>query len=147
MENQQIKPISTFPTSQWKIWLWGIILFLVIFLLIKEVSEFKENKPAEAVLAFDAVDVLPSFPDGERAFGNYLQRKIHNNTAAKGRVIASFVVDKTGSLINIKILRGLNNEADQEVIRVLEESPKWNPGKQKGKAVNVAYTLPVNFDQ
>ncbi|MGI4022814.1 MAG: energy transducer TonB [Janthinobacterium lividum] len=147
MKDEQIKPISTFLTSQRKIWFWGVILFLVVFLLIKEVSKLKENKPVETVLPFNEVDVLPSFPNGERAFGNYLQQNIHNNPAAKGRVIASFVVDRTGAVINVKILRGLNAEADREVMRVLEESPKWNPGKQNGRAVNVAYALPVNFDQ
>jgi protein TonB len=145
MKNEPTKPISTFPTGQWKIWLWGVILFFAILLLINEVSKLKENKPVEKVLNFNAVDVLPSFPRGERAFNTYLQRNIHNNSATQGRVIASFVVDKTGSLTDVKILRGLNTEADQEVVKVLENSPKWIPGKQNGKAVNVAFTLPVNF--
>ncbi|RYY27513.1 MAG: energy transducer TonB [Sphingobacteriaceae bacterium] len=145
MKNEQTKQISTFPKSEWKIWLWGIILFLVIFMVIKTVSKLNTKEATATVAKFNEVDVLPSFPNGERAFGNYLQHNIHNKSAANGRVIASFVVSKNGSIQDVRILRGLNAEADQEVVRVLEESPKWNPGIQKGKAVNVAYTMPVNF--
>ncbi|RYE22192.1 MAG: hypothetical protein EOP42_24775 [Sphingobacteriaceae bacterium] len=146
MKNEQTKQISTFPKAEWKIWLWGIILFLFTFIVIKTVSKFNTNEEVtETVAKFNEVDVLPSFPGGERAFGNYLQRNIHVSKKANGRVIAAFVVSKNGSIKDVKILRGLNAEADQEVIRVLEQSPNWNPGRQKGKAVNVAYTMPVNF--
>ena len=60
--------------------------------MIKEVPKFNKKEVAENVVKFNEVDALPSFPGGERAFGNYLQRNVHANRSAKGRVIASFVV-------------------------------------------------------
>ena len=147
MKNEQPKSISTFPKSEWRIWLYGAVLFAAIFIGIKEVSKFLEKYSAEKVRRFDQVDQLPSFPNGEKAFAMYIQRNIRADADAKGRVIASFVVDKNGSLTNVKVLRGLSREADQAVIRVLEGSPKWIPGTKNWKAVNVAFTLSVNFDK
>lgn len=135
MKNKPTKPISTFPKSQWKIWFWGVILFVAVFIGIKEVPKLRKKTPAEETLSFDKVDALPSFPAGEKAFGNYLEQNINAETGTKGRVIASFVVDKNGSLTNVRILRSLNNQADEEMVRVLEKSPKWIPGRKDGKAV------------
>ena len=63
----------------------------------------------------------------------------------EGKVVCQFVIDKTGQLINIRIVEGLNEDFDLEVIRVLSLSPKWKPGKNKGNPVNVMYTIPVHF--
>ena len=62
-----------------------------------------------------------------------------------GRVLCQFVIDKSGKLINVKILEGVNEDLDVEVIRVLSLSPQWKPVKVKGKPVNVVFTLPINF--
>ena len=64
-----------------------------------------------------------------------------------GRVIVNFVVEKDGSITNVKILRGLGAEADTEAMRVVREMPKWMPGKHSGEAVRVRYSLPVNFQK
>lgn len=98
MKKQLSPQNSTFPKAEWRIWLWGIILFLVLLMVIKEASNFSKKEVAEKVVAFNEIDALPSFPSGERAFGSYLQQHIHNNSAAKGRVIVSFVVNKNGSI-------------------------------------------------
>ena len=63
----------------------------------------------------------------------------------EGKVVCQFVIDKTGQLINARIVEGLNEDFDLEVIRVLSLSPKWKPGINKGKPVNVMYTIPVRF--
>ena len=174
MKNKPTKPISTFPKSQWKIWLWGVILFLVIFMVIKEVSKPAESLPAEINkkhklkvpigisdikidesvsnnIAFpdDEPITLPSFPKGEKAFASYIQRNIHVDARTKGKAIVLFVVSKTGKLTDIKILRSVNEKVDREVVKALQKSPKWNPGKKKisGKAVDVAFSFPVNFDK
>jgi len=63
----------------------------------------------------------------------------------EGKVVCQFVIDKTGQLINVRIVEGLNEDFDLEVIRVLSLSPKWKPGKNKGNPVNVMYTIPVHF--
>lgn len=63
----------------------------------------------------------------------------------EGTVICQFLIDKSGQLINIRIVEGLNEDFDLEVIRVLSLSPLWKPGKEKGNAVNVLFTIPIQF--
>ncbi|MGI4729074.1 MAG: TonB family protein [Janthinobacterium lividum] len=101
-------------------------------------------------VSFALVDKLPNFPGGEVAFGNYLAKSIHYPKEARdqkitGRVIVSFIVEKDGKLNDIKVLRDIGAGCGSESIRVLSESPAWDPGTQNGKAVRVAYTMPVNF--
>ena len=62
-----------------------------------------------------------------------------------GRVFVSFVVDKTGKVTKVKILRGVDKYLDAEAVRVVKSMPKFKPGKQRGKAVNVQYNVPINF--
>ncbi|MGI4728097.1 MAG: energy transducer TonB [Janthinobacterium lividum] len=101
-------------------------------------------------VSFAAVEKLPAFPGGEAAFGNYLSKNIRYPPVAKenntqGRVIVSFVVERDGSLTDIKVLRDIGGGCGPEAVRVLSKSPHWTPGIQNGKAVRVAYTMPVNF--
>lgn len=63
----------------------------------------------------------------------------------EGRVVCEFIIDKTGKLINARIIEGLNEDFDVEVIRLLSISPDWKPGKEKGLPVNVSYTIPFHF--
>ncbi len=63
----------------------------------------------------------------------------------EGRIVCQFIIDKTGKLVNAKIIEAVNVDLDMEVIRILSLSPMWKPGKVKGKPVNVMFTLPVNF--
>ncbi len=99
---------------------------------------------------FTNVEVLPNFPGGLPAFGKYLSKNIQYPPIARenniqGRVIVNFVVEKDGSLTDIKVVRGIGGGADEEAIRVLKKSPKWTPGIQNGRPVRVSYTVPVNF--
>jgi hypothetical protein len=109
-----------------------------------------KNSANGEVVSFAAVDKLPTFPGGERAFGEYLSKAIrypkeaHDNKT-QGRVIISFIVEKDGKLNDIKVLRDIGGGCGAEAIRVLSESPTWNPGIQNEKPVRVAYTMPVNF--
>jgi len=102
------------------------------------------------VVSFAAVEKLPSFPGGEEGFANYLAKSIRYPKIAKdekmqGRVTISFIVEKTGKLTDIKVLRDIGGGCGPEAVRVLSESPNWNPGMQNGKPVRVAYTMPINF--
>jgi len=95
-------------------------------------------------------EALPSFKGGERAFGQYLSQNIRYPATAKnsniqGRVILSFVIEKDGTLTDIKILKNVSYDIDAEAYRVMKESPKWNPGLQHGVPVKVNYTMPINF--
>jgi periplasmic protein TonB len=64
-----------------------------------------------------------------------------------GKLIAQFIVDAKGKVTKVKILRGVHPEIDKEVIRILENCPVWKPGKQSGKAVSQAFTIPVTIKE
>ena len=63
----------------------------------------------------------------------------------QGRVICQFVVNQDGSIVDIVVVRSVDPSLDKEAERVIKSMPKWKPGEQRGKAVRVKYTLPVNF--
>lgn len=97
-----------------------------------------------------SVEHLPEFPGGVEAFVKFLGSNIRYPKDARekgiqGRVIITFVVEKDGSLSGNKIVRGVSPDIDAEALRVLEMSPKWSPGTQKGKAVRVQYSVPISF--
>jgi TonB family protein len=99
---------------------------------------------------FGSVDVLPEFPGGLKAWGEYLQSTLKYPDEARknqitGRVIVSFIVLKDGGIRVIKVLRGIGGGADEEAIRVVKESPNWKPGLKNGVPVNFAYTMPILF--
>lgn len=99
---------------------------------------------------FDMVEQMPEFPGGISAFMKYLQDNMRYPEAAKktgvqGRVTVRFIVDEDGNVKSPEILRSVDKELDAEAFRLILASPKWNPGKQKGEAVAVKYTVPVVF--
>jgi Ca-activated chloride channel family protein len=100
---------------------------------------------------FTIVESMPEFPGGESALENFLKNNIFYPKAARenhiqGTVYITFVVEKDGSLSDIKVLRGIGGGCDEEALRVVKLMPKWIPGKQNGKAVKVQYTLAVRFN-
>ena len=62
-----------------------------------------------------------------------------------GKVYVRFVVDKSGSVTNVEVVRGVDKSLDAEAVRVIKSLPKYKPGKQRGKAVKVMFTVPINF--
>lgn len=95
-------------------------------------------------------EALPAFKGGESGFGLFLSRTVHYPVGAKyrnaqGKVILGFVVEKDGSITDIKVLKGVDGDLDAEALRAIKQSPKWNPGLQHGVPVRVAYTMPINF--
>jgi len=110
----------------------------------------QDTIPAKDNKVFTAVEQEPGFPGGIQAFGHYLQANIHypadsRKKRVQGRVIISFVVEKDGSLSNIRIARGVADDIDREALRVIQASPRWTPGIQNGKLVRVAYSVPIAF--
>jgi TonB family protein len=94
--------------------------------------------------------VSPQFKGGVEAFGRYLSRKINYADEARrqniqGTVILTFVVEKDGSLTDIRVVRSVAAILDDEAVRVLKDSPKWLPGTQFGLPSRVQYTVPVSF--
>ena len=99
---------------------------------------------------FDVVEDQPRYPGGTNALMTYLRDNIkYPAEAAKagiqGMVIVQFVVGKDGTVRDVKPIRNISPELDAEAVRVVAAMPKWVPGYQRGEAVNVRYTLPVNF--
>ena len=98
-----------------------------------------------------ASEEMPEFPDGGTAgLMKYLAANIRYPESVKkagkqGRVIVQFVVCKDGSITNVSTLRGIDPALDAEAIRVISAMPKWKPGRQKGKEVDVKYMVPVMF--
>jgi len=94
------------------------------------------------------VEKRPDFPGGMGAFYKYIATKyrapyIHG---LKGKVFVTFIVEKNGSIEEIKVLRDIGHGTGEEAIRVLSHCPKWIPGEQQGKKVRVFYSLPINID-
>ena len=109
-----------------------------------------ESNPQSETI-YKSVEQMPMFPGGEAGLLRYLQENIqYPPEAAKnnvqGRVILQFVVDKTGQVGEVKILRSVSEELDAEAVRVVKSLPKFEPGRQDGKPVAVWYTLPVSFN-
>ena len=97
------------------------------------------------------VEEMPEFPGGKGALMNFITANIKYPTQAsadkvEGRVFVNFVVSPTGKVTNAKIVKGFgNHELNDEAIRVVSKMPDWKPGKEKGVAVNVSYTIPIEF--
>ena len=102
-------------------------------------------------IPFQLVEVKPSFQGGDaNKFSTWVNTQlkypdIAKNNGIQGRVTLQFTVDVDGSVTNVKVLRGVDPSLDNEALRVVRLSPKWTPGRQKGKPVRVTYTFPVIF--
>ena len=110
-----------------------------------------EEEVIEEETPFIRVEKMPSFQGGDLStFRSWVQGKLHYPQIAQengisGRVVLSFVIEKDGTLTNIEVLQAPDRSLSEEAVRVLETSPKWEPGMQSNKAVRVKYTLPVDF--
>ena len=99
---------------------------------------------------FMVVENMPEFPGGDAGLMKYIQKNVKYPPIAKeynitGKVFVSFIVDKSGSVSDVKIARGVDKSLDAEALRVVKSLPKYKPGKQKGKPVRVMITIPINF--
>lgn len=108
----------------------------------------QEKKSKDGV--YTEVEEMPEYPGGEQALMNDLIGSINYPDEAKkngiqGKVFVSFVVDEQGKVTNAKIERGVDPALDAESLRVVNGLKTWKPGKEKGKIVKVAYTIPINY--
>ncbi len=99
---------------------------------------------------FMVVENMPEFPGGDLGLMKYIQKNVRYPAIAKeynitGKVYVSFIVDKTGSVTNVKIVRGVDKNLDAEALRVVKSLPKYTPGRQMGRPVRVMFTIPINF--
>lgn len=107
-------------------------------------------KPEVSNKVFDVVEEMPSFPGGQGALMSFLNSNIKYPVVAQengvqGRVIVGFVVERDGSITDVKVMRSVDPSLDREAQRVVRAMPRWKPGKQNGSAVRVKYTVPVVF--
>lgn len=109
----------------------------------------EEDMPFETEIV-DWAEVMPMYPGGQKALNGFLSKHMKYPTipqehGIEGRVIVQFIVDTDGAINQAKVVRGVHPQLDAEALRVINMMPKWAPGKQRGKAVRVKYTLPVAF--
>ncbi|MDO4195247.1 MAG: energy transducer TonB [Prevotellaceae bacterium] len=116
----------------------------------KEVIAQPEPPKEEEHKVFDVVEQMPSFPGGNAALMEYLSKNVKYPVVAQengvqGRVVVSFVVERDGSITDVKVVRSVDPSLDREAARVVSSMPKWIPGKQNGSTVRVKYNVPVAF--
>ena len=117
--------------------------------VIQAPVEIQEEEPEDEPI-FVIVENKPEYPGGDAALMKYISENIKYPVIAQengiqGRVICQFVVNKDGSIVDITVVRGVDPSLDKEAVRVIKSMPTWKPGKQRGKAVRVKYTLPIVF--
>ena len=108
------------------------------------------NLLANDTVVYKSADVPPAFKGGDAELNRYLSRNIKYPKEArdnniKGRVTIGFIVEKDGTLTNVKLVRGIGGGCDEEAVRAMSVSPKWNPGLNSGKPVRVRYSIPVAY--
>ena len=99
---------------------------------------------------YTVVEQMPEFPGGVNKLLDFISQNLQYPASAmesciQGRIIVQFVIEKDGSVSNIKVIRGIEPACDAEAVRVVKLMPKWTPGKQNGEPVRCEYTLPVTF--
>ena len=116
----------------------------------KEVIAQPEPPKEEETKVFDVVEQMPSFSGGPSALMQFLSSNIKYPVVAEengvqGRVVCTFVVERDGSITDVRVIKSVDPSLDKEAVRVVKSMPKWIPGKQNGSAVRVKYTVPVTF--
>lgn len=114
------------------------------------IAQPEPQKHEEETKVFDVVEQMPSFPGGNTALMDFLSKNVKYPVVAQengvqGRVVVSFVVERDGSITDVKVVRSVDPSLDREAARVVQSMPKWIPGKQNGSTVRVKYNVPVSF--
>ena len=118
---------------------------------IMDYVEVEEEVVEEEAIPFQLVEEKPSFQGGDaNQFSKWVNQRlvypeIAKENGVQGRVTLQFTVEKDGTVTKVKVLRGVDPSLDKEAVRVVSQSPKWKPGKQRDRAVPVTYTFPVIF--
>ena len=126
------------------------LLFLVLFITANAVAQVLPEKSPNRDDTFIVVEQMPEYPGGQAAMMKYISSSlIYPESAAdkeiEGKVLVSFVVDKTGKVGDVKIKKSVNKDLDKEAIRVVKGMPLWKPGMQAGVPQNVQFYLPIMF--
>ena len=123
------------------------IIFLFVIFSISSFSQNTEKRDAyNSIYSLNGIEVKPEFPEGIEKLNSYIKENFQKTAfekPVKGKFISTFVIEKDGSLSDIKILGKTDSRIADELIRILKSAPKWNPGKQNGIIVRVLYGLPI----
>lgn len=123
----------------------ALMMLVLLFSFTTSTAQTKKND-----MVFDVVEVMPQFPGGQIAMLKYIMENIKYPEQAmkegiQGRVAVRFIVEKDGSISDVKPILSVHPLLNKEAVRVVESMPKWTPGKQNGKPVRVRFNLPVMF--
>ena len=123
----------------------ALMMFVLLFSFMTSTAQTKKND-----MLFSVVEVMPQYPGGQIAMMQYLMKNIKYPEQAmkegiQGRVTVRFIVEKDGSISDVKPVLSVHPLLNKEAVRVVESMPKWTPGKQNGKPVRVRFNLPVMF--
>lgn len=111
----------------------------------------KEEVPTpDSTGTYMLVEEMPEFPGGMPGLSAYVSGNLRYPKEARkrnieGLVLLAFIVEKNGSVSDVRVLRGIGGDCDEEALRVVREMPTWKPGHQAGKPVRTRYTLPLRF--
>lgn len=150
--NSYMGPHSAIAGNQGKAGLSGSVSQVEVTLSPPPPVDSKTSTDASETKVFDfvSIETQPAFPGGMDKFYRYLasnvkypEEAIKNNV--QGKVFLSFIVERTGELSDIQVVRKLGSGTDEEAVRLLSGSPKWTPGISNGKAVRVKYNIPISF--
>ncbi len=127
------------------------ILLLMLFHSIIGFAQNTEERNDQLVYDVNGIDVKPEFPEGLEKLNSYIKENLLKSgfetpktSKTNTRSFATFIVEKEGSLSDVKIYGKMDSRQSEELIRILKNSPKWNPGKQNGIIVRVLYLLQLN---
>ncbi len=125
-------------------------LYMLLFAAIAVFSPVTTNAQTDTQKVYDKCEVMPQFPGGEKAMMDFIasnlkypQQAIKDNV--EGAVLAEFIINTEGKVVEPRIVNSLSPECDSEVIRVINLMPAWTPGQQDNKTVNVKFVLPIMF--
>ena len=123
----------------------ALMMLVLLFSFMTSTAQTKKND-----MVFDVVEVMPQFPGGQIAMLQYLMKNIKYPEQAmkegiQGRVTVRFIVEKDGSISDVKPVLSVHPLLNKEAVRVVESMPKWSPGKHNGKPVRVRFNVPVMF--
>jgi protein TonB len=122
-----------------------ILAILTLCFVGKQTFARTAQDSTAKVAATPANEVLPQFPGGQEKLNEFIKSKIHPVKGVSGQVTVYFVVEKSGKLNHVKVIKGLTPAANKEAVRVIKLSPKWKPGTLNGAARRVASSAPVVF--
>lgn len=123
----------------------ALMMFVLLFSFMTSTAQTKKNN-----MVFDVVEVMPQYPGGQIAMMKYIMENMKYPKQAmkegiQGRVAVSFIVEKDGSISDVKPILSVHPLLNKEAVRVVKSMPKWTPGKQNGKPVRVRFNLPIMF--